>query len=192
MRKILSLLILWPSLSSAQESVSNSRPTFVVCISFHAVSTPLHKPQNNFRNLGFKFGIEIPWNNKDNLRQSVELGYYFNRLNGRSIYAHSDFVYRPIIRGNVRADFRIGPGLGFLLAPRKTLIQKDGLWTSAQGGKWFPQVHGAVGISYNDVELESVRISPFVQYEVMAIAGYNRGIPVLPNSFIHIGSKAKF
>ena len=142
MRKILFLLILCPGLSSAQESLSSSGTAFLVGISFHAVSTPLHKPGNNFRNLGFKVGVEIPWNSKDNLRQAVEIGYYFNRMNGRSIYLHSDFVYRPIIWENIRADFRIGPGVGFVLAPGRTFVQKGGLWTSARGGKWFPQVHG--------------------------------------------------
>lgn len=192
MQKILLLLILSPSFSFSQDANANSQPSFVVGISFHAVSTPFHKPGNNFRNLGFKIGAEIPWNSKDNLRQAVEVGYYFNKLNGRSIYVHSDFVYRPKITHEVRAEFRIGPGVGLILAPGKSYIQREGVWSVARGGKWFPQVHGAVGISYNDLRLQSSEVSPYVQYEVMAIVGYNRGIPVLPNSFIHMGTKMKF
>jgi hypothetical protein len=176
----------------AQELTRHSRPTFIVGVSFHAVSTPFHKPWNNFRNLGFKVGAEVPWSSEDNLRQSIELGYYVNRLNGRSVYVHSDLVYRPKMMDDVRADLRIGPGLGFIVAPGETYVQKNGLWTRSRGGKWFPQVHAGVGVTYNDVKVKTVEASPFLQYEVMAVVGYNRGIPVLPNSFIHVGSKMKF
>lgn len=194
MRKLLVTFLLMPFLASAQEKTATgfSGASFLVGISFHAVSTPLHKPGNNFRNLGFKVGAELPWNQKDNLRQSVELGYYFNRFNGRSIYAHSDFVYRPRIAKDLRADFRLGPGLGYVLHPGDTWKQKDGEWVTDRSGKLFVQVHGAFGLSYNNIRIKDVDASPFVQYEVMAITGYNRGITILPTSIIHLGSRFKF
>ena len=191
MRTLLFLTLLLPIVLRAQEkSATGFRATsFLVGISFHAVSTPLHKPANNFRNLGFKMGAEIPWNQRDNLRQSFELGYYANRFNGKSWYAHSDFVYRPRLAKDLRADLRLGPGISYLFHPVDTWKQTNGEWVSTRGGKWFAQLHGAFGVSYNNIQLSQVAVSPFLQYEVMAIAGYNRSIPAFPNSFIHMGSR---
>lgn len=194
MRKLLLLFLLLPGIGLAQEKSATglSAASFLVGISFHAISTPLHKPGNNFRNLGFKVGAELPWNAKDNLRQSLEVGYYFNRFNGRSVYVHSDFVYRPRIAKDLRADLRLGPGLGYVLHPVESWKQKNGEWVADRSGKLFPQVHGAFGLSYNNIRLSDLAASPFVQYEVMAITGYNRGISIMPNSFIHVGSRFKF
>ncbi len=194
MRVLLTILLLIPFLCGAQEKVKTgwSGASFLIGISFHAVSTPLHKPGNNFRNLGFKVGAELPWNSKDNLRQSLEFGYYFNRFNGRSVYFHSDFVYRPKIAKDLRADFRLGTGLGYILHPTQSYTQKNGEWVKDGKGKLFVQVHGAFGLSYNNIRGSSFNASPFLQYEVMAITGYSRGITVMPTSFIHIGSRFKF
>jgi hypothetical protein len=194
MRRLFIVLLLLPGLVKAQEKSATgfNGASFLVGISFHAISTPLHKPGNNFRNLGFKIGAELPWNQRDNLRQSVELGYYFNKFNGRSVYLHSDFVYRPRIAKDLRADFRLGPGLAYLWHAVPAWEQKDGVWTSSHAGKFFAQVHGAFGLSYNNINVKSLQASPFIQYEVMSITGYNRGISVMPNSFIHLGSRFKF
>jgi hypothetical protein len=191
MRTLMLLILLFPAALFAQKkSGTGLRATsFLIGISFHAVSTPLHKPGNNFRNLGFKVGAEVPWNQRDNLRQSVELGYYANRFNGKSWYAHSDFVYRPRLAKDLRADLRLGPGIGYVFHPVATWKQVDGEWVPSRGGKWFAQFHGAFGLSYNNIQLDQWRVSPFLQYEVMAIAGYNRSIPAFPNSFIHMGSR---
>ncbi len=194
MRQLFILCLLLPAITWAQEKSATgvSAASFLIGISFHAISTPLHKPANNFRNLGLKVGAEIPWNAKDNLRQSLELGYYFNRFNGKSLYLHSDFVYRPRIAKDLRADLRLGPGLGYVWHPVESWKQSNGEWEVDRSGKLFPQVHGAFGLSYNNIRLSDWAASPFVQYEVMAITGYNRGISVMPNSFIHVGSRFKF
>lgn len=194
MRFFLLLILLLPLLSKAQEKIATgwAGASFLVGISFHALSTPLHKPGNNFRNFGLKIGMELPLNSSDNLRQSIELGYYFNRLNGRSIYVHSDFIFRPRIVNDLRAELRLGPGLGYIWHPRVSLTQQNGEWVTGHSGKLFPQVHAAFGLSYDNIHIHSLEVSPFIQYEVMAVVGYNRGIPVLPNSFIHVGSRFKF
>jgi hypothetical protein len=194
MRRYFLLLFLIPVLTFGQEKTATgfSGASFLVGISFHAVSIPLNKPGNNFRNLGLKVGAELPWNKRDNLRQSVELGYYFNRFNGRSLYLHSDFVYRPRIAKDLRADLRLGPGISYIWHPVPAWSHQNGEWVSHYSGKFFGQVHGAFGLSYNNVRIKSFDASPFIQYEVMAIAGYNRGIAIFPNSFIHMGSRFKF
>lgn len=179
-------------LSFSQEPAPLREPAFMVGISFHAVSTPMSKPGNNFRNLGFKMGMELPWNDKDNLRQSVELGYYFNKFNGRSVYVHTDLVYRPKIAEGLHADIHLGPGLGYLLHPSQGMKIENGTWTKTTSARLFGQVHTSLGLSYDDIRISLTKASPFVQYELIGIVGYNTGIPVFPNSFIHFGSKFKF
>lgn len=188
----LAIFLLTQCLAKAQETNSTLGSTFIVGISFHAVSTPFHKPGNNFRNIGFKIGSEVPWNNSGSVRQAFEMGFYFNRFNGKSLYFHSDFAYRPKIAEGLRADIRLGPGIGFVLRPSVGYKIKDGEWSSIRSGKWFPQIHTAIGLSYDKPSENGWRAIPFAQYEIMGIVNYNTGIPVLPNSIIHIGSQFKF
>lgn len=193
-RMILLAALLLPQLAQSQERTATGfkGASFLVGVSFHAISTPFHKMGNNFRNLGFKVGAELPWNQRDNLRQSIEVGYYFNRFNGRSLYAHSDLVYRPRLVKDLRAEIRLGPGVGYVWHPVPAWTQKNGEWVSSHGGKFLPQIHGALGLCYDPINIKSWQASPFIQYELMALVGYNRGIPAMPNSFIHMGSRFKF
>ncbi|MGE0770454.1 MAG: hypothetical protein AB7K37_01995 [Cyclobacteriaceae bacterium] len=184
--------LLLPGLALAQDMTGTNEPVFTVGVSFHAVSTPLSKPGNNFRNFGFKLGIELPWNKRGNLRQSVEAGYYFNRFNGRSLYVHSDFAYRPGIAEGLRVNIHLGPGLAYLLRPSQGMKIENGKWMATTSPRFFPQVHASISLSYDDLRVSNPLASPFVQYELMGIIGYNTGIPVFPNSFIHVGSKFKF
>jgi hypothetical protein len=171
---------------------SNNLP-LIVSISFHAVSTPFKKIQNNFKNVGIRIGTEFQLNGKGNLLQSLQLGYYRNRFTGNGLYVNSEFIYRPSITGNTQLDFRVGPGIMRTFNAMPGLKQgNDGRWFSERSSKTLLQLSGSAGIDYDYTRAGSLKISPTIQYEVGALLGYAPDFPVLPFSFIHMGSKFKF
>jgi hypothetical protein len=171
---------------------SNNLP-LIVSISFYAVSTPFKRIQNNFKNVGIRIGTEFQLNGKGNLLQSLQLGYYRNRFTGNGLYLNSEFIYRPSIRDNTQLDFRVGPGIMRTFNAMPGLKQgKDGQWFSERSSKTLLQLSGSAGIGHDYTPAGALQISPTIQYEVGALLGYAPDFPVLPFSFIHMGSKFKF
>ena len=165
----------------------------IVSISFHAVSTPFKKIQNNFKNVGIRVGTEFQLNGKGNLLQSLQLGYYRNRFTGNGLYLNSEFIYRPSISGDAQLDFRVGPGITRTFNAMPGLRQTDdGRWLSERSSKTLLQLSSSAGIAYDYNRPGSFQISPLIQYEIGALLGYAPDFPVLPFSFIHMGSKFKF
>ncbi|QNF35504.1 hypothetical protein HUW51_23370 [Adhaeribacter swui] len=199
MKKLIFLLFLgctqiaWAQESHPKTARSNKFP-LVVSVNFNAVSTPFHKPGNNLKNLGLRVGTELPYNKKGNLFQTVNVGYYRNRLNGDGIYLNSEFGYRPNLYKGFGPEFKLGPGFANIYLPTKPLeTDGKGNWKQATNtGKTAFQVHGSLGLQYHNLTRSQVDVSPFVQYEIVGVAGYNKTIPLLPTSFIHAGCRLKF
>ncbi|PSR52254.1 hypothetical protein AHMF7605_01310 [Adhaeribacter arboris] len=182
----------------AQETTSfnqrSKKLPLIISFNFNSLATPFHKLGNNFRNGGVRIGTELPYNRKGNLFQTINIGYYRNRLNGDGIYLNSELGYRPNVFKGFGPEFRLGPGFANIYLPTKPL-EPDGKgnWQRAiNKGKTAFQVHGSVGIQYQSRKLDHIQCSPFLQYEVVGVAGYNKSIPVLPTTFIHLGSRFKF
>jgi hypothetical protein len=166
----------------------------VISLNFNAISTPFHKLQNNFRNIGIRIGTEIALNRKQNLLQSLNFCYYRNRQNGDGIFINSEFTFRPEIFKGANIEFKIGPGVAQLFFPSPTLVPDGSGGWKKQGmsSKTTFQVHTGFGVGYSGFKLGTTEVSPFLNYEIVGLAGYNRTIPVLPTSFIQTGTRLKF
>jgi hypothetical protein len=195
MKSILPLLTLISFGAFSQQSYSTDHASIklpiIASVNFQTIATPFHNLQNNFRNLGIKIGTEIAYNNKSNVLQSFNMGYYRNHLNGDGLYINSEFIYRPKIYKSIRMEFKLGPGLADIFLPTQPYKPDgNGNWYKANNyGTLALQVHGSIGIWYESLILNNIRLSPFLQYEIIGIADYNESIPVLPTTAINVGSR---
>jgi hypothetical protein len=198
MKKLLPLLFLISFKAFSQQSETTDsalmKLPIIVSANFQTIATPFHNLKNNFRNLGIKIGTEISYNKKRNILQSFNIGYYRNRLNGDGLYINSEFIYRPKIYKPIRMEIKLGPGLADVFLPTQPYEPDgNGNWRKATNyGKLALQVHGSIGIWYQSIAINKIRISPFLQYEIVGIIGYNKSIPVLPTTMINIGCRINF
>jgi hypothetical protein len=198
MKKLLPLLILisfkaFGLQSGATDSALMKLP-IIVSVNFQTIATPFHNLNNNFRNCGIKIGTEIAYNKNGNLLQSFNIGYYRNRLNGDGLYVNSEFIYRPKIYKPIHIEIKLGPGVADVFLPTQPYEPDgNGNWHKASNyGKLALQVHGSLGIWYQSIAINKIRLSPFIQYEIVGIISYNKSIPVLPTTAINIGCRINF
>ena len=198
MKNLVFLLSFLPSIIIAQtqevKPLSVRHLPLTVSLNFNAISTPFKKLTNNFRNVGIKIGTEVSWNKRGNLLQSLNIGYYRNKLNGDGIYVNSEFIYRPELYKGMRVEFKLGPGISEVFLPTVPWVSDGkGNWKKAANTTPLTfQLHASTGLYYQEFKIQDVKISPFVQYEMVGVLNYGNSIPVLPTSFIHVGSRVKF
>lgn len=198
MTKLAPLLIL-VSIGAYGQRSGNTETTalklpIIASVNFQTIATPFQDFENNFRNIGIKLGTEVPYNRARNLLQSFNIGYYRNRLNGDGLYINSEFVYRPKIFNPISLEIKLGPGLANVFLPTQPYEPDgEGNWRKVPNhGKLALQVHGSLGIWYQAIDLNKIRLSPFIQYEIVGIVGYNRSIPALPTTLINAGFRINF
>ena len=198
MKKLLIILFFISFKAFSQQSETTDpfliKLPFIVSVNFQTIATPFHNIKNNFRNPGIKIGTEMTYNKKRSILQSFNIGYYRNRLNGDGLYINSEFIYRPKIVKPIRLEIKLGPGLADTFLPTQPYEPDgNGNWYKATNyGKLALQVHGGLGIWYQSIAVNKMKISPFLQYEIVGIIAYNKSIPVLPTTMINIGCRIIF
>ena len=198
MKKLLIVLFFISFKAFSQKSEATDRflmnLPFIASVNFQTIATPFHNIKNNSRNLGIKIGTEMTYNKKRDILQSFNIGYYRNRLNGDGLYINSEFIYRPKIVKPVHMEIKLGPGLADVFLPTQPYEPDgNGNWSKATNfGKLAVQVHGGLGIWYQSIATNKIKISPFLQYEIVGIIAYNKSIPVLPTTLINIGCRINF
>jgi len=162
----------------------------VTSINFQAIATPFHNLENNLRNPGLRIGSEFHLSKKRNTFQTINLGFYNNKYNGGAVYASSEFMYRPKIYRTLQLELKFGLGIIDVFLPTQPYVMNQGKWEKAKdNGNWNITVNTGFGFVYKPKKSSTRNLSPFIQYDIMGIVGYNKSIPVLPTTFLNMGCR---
>ncbi|CCH51295.1 hypothetical protein BN8_00212 [Fibrisoma limi BUZ 3] len=160
----------------------------MVSVQFHSLALPFQDVKAAFSNVGLALGTDYRYNQRGNLIQSFQAGYYRNRYAGDGLFIFTQAGYRPHF-GRVYADLKAGVGWNYTVHPNTTLTLKEGQWqTTGRSGKGLLMVPLGLSIGYNENSL----VSPFVGYQFFALAGYNPSVPVVPNQLLQAGARIRF
>jgi hypothetical protein len=168
---------------------AQSRWQYRLGLNFPAFGLPLHRPAENFRNLGFSAGLAYPLNQTESSALRFDLGFNTNRSQGNALYAQAQFSLHPCWGGKVETGFDIGLGYQLLRGAGPGLIRNvEGKWENT------PNRHRALFVPFG-LHLGyrvNQRWRPYVQYQVQALMGYNEAFPVFPANQFSIGQTFKF
>ncbi len=179
---------------SSQDDASVNYRNFplIVTLQFHSFSMPFKNIKSNFSNIGIGLGTEVSYNKTQNWVQQVSLVWYRNKNIGNGLFLYSQGVWRLTITNNFYTELKVGAGYMLTSRPTQSFKQVNGEWTSAgKKGKGLFTIPAGISLGYNDSS-ERTYFSPFATYQFILISGYNKSIPLVPETLIQFGSRVHF
>lgn len=177
-------------MKAQSEATQNYRDfPIIVTIQFHSLAMPLRDMKSNFSNIGIGLGTELSLNGKQSWVQQISTMLYHNKNAGDGILFNTQNVWRPAISSDIYSEVKGGIGYLYSFRPVKSYVQTNGKWDSV-GKKGKGMLTIPVGLALGQNIYSSGRIySPFVSYQFMVVNGYNKSVPVVPQTIIQVGSR---
>lgn len=191
--KLFTVIVGWVLIVShtslAQDSKSYSDFPLTISLNFHAFTLPFRDLKANFTNIGIGLGTEVALNSSATWVQQVGVVWYHNKALGNGLLFSTQNVWRPAVGSNGYAEVKGGVGYLQSFLPTKGFRLNNGTWQeTSRKGKGMFCVPLGIGAGY-DIRTSQSFQSPFVNYQFIAVTGYNTSIPVVPNTLLQIGSR---
>lgn len=161
----------------------------VLSLQFHSLAMPFKDIGSHFKNVGFGIGTEVSLNGNHDWVQQFGIIRYRNKGIGNGWLFSTQTAWRPYLGEPVYGEVKLG--IGYLLAskPAPNWIQKDGKWTTdGKKGKGMLAIPAGIGLGYNNHQEGKNYLSPFAGYQVAFLKGYNADLPVVPETFLQLGT----
>ncbi|CCH53800.1 hypothetical protein BN8_02925 [Fibrisoma limi BUZ 3] len=195
---IFSKLTLVPVLLAAQTGIAQDRSSppasrpLTVSVFSESVSLPTFRGFLRKPNVGVRIGTEFYYRNRpgSQLIQTLNVGFYHHRNVHSGLYLNTEFGYRKFI-GNLYAEGFIGVG-GLGLSQQLRSYQRTETGDYKPASRFLVRVMPSVsaGVGYRFRPQSETPVSVFARYELFGETPFsNRGVPVLPHSAFHIGTR---
>jgi hypothetical protein len=174
-----------------QQKVDRSYRNFpiIVSIQFHSLNLPFKKLKSNFSNMGIGIGTEVSYNGGQSWVQQFNVCWYRNKNIGNGLSVNTQTVWRPTIADNVYSELKIGVGYHYCFRPVESFKPLNGEWLPVHTkGKGMLAIITGVSLGYSRYSSDTY-VSPFVSYQWLLLKGYNKSVPVVPETLIQIGSR---
>jgi len=163
----------------------------IVTLQFHAFATPFHDLKSNFRNVGIGLGTEVSYTGNQKFVQQLSVVWYRNKTIGNGLLFYTQPVWR------IGDDFygELKAGIGYLVASRPSPALKpiNGEWkTTRHKGKGMLTLPLGISAGYNLHGSGQAWASPFVSYQLLVVSGYNKSVPLVPETLVQVGSRIHF
>jgi hypothetical protein len=101
-------------------------------------------------------------------------------------------VWRPTIADHFYTEIKAGGGYNYCYRPVGSYRPENGNWVSVGNkGKGMFTLLGGVSAGYNNYS-STTYVSPFASYQLMVLKGYNKSIPIVPETVLQVGSRIHF
>lgn len=163
-----------------------------VSVFSHAVSLPTFRGFFRNPNFGVRVGTELYYRDRpgSQLIQTLNLGFYHHRSLQTGLFLSTEFGYRKFIGGFYAEGF---VGVGALgLTPHLRRYQPDGNGEFKPASRFMVRAMPTLsaGLGYRFRAHSAAPLSVFTRYEVFGETPFqNRGVPLLPHSALHVGTR---
>jgi len=180
--------------SFGQDKLNRSYRNFpiIITIQFHSLALPFKDLKSNFSNVGIGLGTEVSFNGQRDWVQQFTIALNRNQNIGNGLLLFTQTVWRPTIADQFYGEIKAGIGYNYSYRPVESYRPENGKWTSVgRKGKGMLALLGGVSAGYDNYS-SSTYLSPFVSYQLMALKGYNKSIPIVPETLLQVGSRVHF
>jgi len=180
--------------SFGQDKLNRSYRNFpiIITIQFHSLALPFKDLKSNFSNVGIGLGTEVSFNGQRDWVQQFTIALNRNQNIGNGLLLFTQTVWRPTIADQFYGEIKAGIGYNYCYRPVESYRPENGKWTSVgRKGKGMLALLGGVSAGYDNYS-SSTYLSPFVSYQLMALKGYNKSIPIVPETLLQVGSRVHF
>jgi len=185
------LLVLTDSFCQNSEKSYSNFPV-IVTVQFHSLSLPFRDLKSNFSNIGFGIGTEVSHSGQQNWVQQFSASWYKNTSVGNGLFFSTQTAWRPTITGELYTELKAGIGYYYAYRPIESFKPDNGNWIPVgHKGKGMLTFPIGIGVGYS-IYQSSTSFSPFLNYQLLILKGYNKSIPVVPETVIQAGTRIHF
>lgn len=188
---VLALTALTVGVAPAQDAPPPGVP-LTVSVFAHSVSLPTFRGFLKNPNVGLRVGTELYYRNRpgSQLLQTLNVGFYHHRSLQTGLFIGTETGYRKFF-GPLYAEGFVGVGaLGLSHQLRSYEPIGTGEFRSASRFMLRAMPSLSAGLGYRFGLHTPTPVSVFTRYELFAETPFsNRGVPLLPHSAIHIGTR---
>ena len=180
--------------SNGQDKVNRGYRNFpvIITIQFHSLALPFKDFKSNFSNVGIGLGTEVSFNGKRDWVQQFSIALNRNQNVGNRLLFSMQTVWRPTIADQFYGEIKAGIGYNYCYRPVESYGPKNGNWTPVGNkGKGMLTLLGGVSAGYDNYT-SSTYLSPFISYQLLVLKGYNKSIPIVPETMLQVGSRVHF
>jgi len=164
----------------------------IITINFHSLTLPFKDIKSNFSNIGFGVGTEVSFNGKQDWVQQFSINWNRNENIGNGLLFSTQTVWRPTIGDHFYTEIKAGVGYSYCYRPVGSYRPENGNWVSVGNkGKGMLALLGGISACYNNYS-STTYISPFTSYQLIVLKGYNKSIPIVPETLFQVGSRIHF
>ncbi len=186
---VVATLLMFPQAGRTQDTKPYSDFPITISVNFHAFALPFRDLKANFSNIGIGLGTEVALNSSATWVQQVGVVWYHNKALGNGLLFSTQNVWRPALGTNGYGEVKGGVGYLQSFLPSKGFQQTNGIWHETnRKGKGMLCIPLGIGAGY-DIRQSQSLISPFINYQFIAVTGYNASIPIVPNTLLQVGSR---
>jgi hypothetical protein len=161
----------------------------IVTIQFHCLTLPFRDIKTNFANIGFGLGTEVSLNGKPNWAQQLQVMWFRNKAAGNGLFFYTQTAWRPTLASYVYSELKAGAGYMLAFRPVESYKSVNGKWESVgHTGKGMLVLPVGASLGYHKNSPET-NVSPFVGYQFLLLTGYNKSVPLVPQTLIQMGSR---
>jgi hypothetical protein len=164
----------------------------IITVNFHSLTLPFKDLKSNFSNVGFGVGTEVSFNGKQDWVQQFSINWNRNENIGNGLLFSTQTVWRPTIADHFYMEVKAGVGYSYCYRPVGSYRPENGNWVSVGNkGKGMLALLGGISAGYNNYS-STTYISPFASYQLIVLKGYNKSIPIVPETLLQVGSRIHF
>lgn len=161
----------------------------IVTLQFQSFSLPFKNFGANFKNMGIGIGTEVSHSGDHDWIQEFSVMWQRNNAMGNGLYFLTQTAWRPYLGNPFFGEIKAGIGYKIAYRPIESFIQKNGEWLSAgKKGKGMLAIPVGIGMGVHSFS-ENTYTSPFVNYQLILLKGYNQDIPIVPETLIQLGTR---
>ncbi|PSR51890.1 hypothetical protein AHMF7605_28685 [Adhaeribacter arboris] len=144
-------------------------------------------------NPGFSVGTQYTYRQgrKTQLYQTGQTGLFLNKNNGNGIFLGTDVGYKiTLAKTGLYTEYQIGLNYLHCFLPGNSYkLNNLGEYEPAKnGGNGSALVTASISLGF-EKENRFIKVSPFIKYQPAVQFFYNPGLPVIPQSYLHVGVK---
>lgn len=164
----------------------------IISVQFHSISLPFQRIKSNFSNIGIGIGTEVSFGGKDRWVQQLQTVWYRNKAAGNGLLFYTQTAWRPRPADDFYAEAKLGVGYMIAQRPTPSFHFQENNWISVgHKGKGMLAIPIGLTVGYEQPTTETY-ISPFLGYQFLVVAGYNKSIPVMPQTLLQPGVRIHF
>lgn len=177
------------AVSKAEENTTESKWQFALSSGVHSFYAPVENLKWDNPGWVISAGANRMMGQKQFFSVGLQAQFAQHQFLGNTSVLQALGQFHPVFFKKMELGIGTGAGYRFSAYPYPTLSWDGTSWNEGKKYKGMVQIPLQLSIAYCSISISSLKVIPFISYQLQAMLGYNPDFDPLPDSNIMAGFK---